>query len=606
VFASREGSWQRTVLARGARRRAVLVLAAVAALAVLVAGCSYGEATEATNVTDTSATLHGYVVSDNETQKTYWFEYGTTSLFGTKTPDRTIPANTGSTHLVEEEVSDLEPDTTYRFRLCARDTEGQEHYGCLRFQRFTTDPAGSPPPTELSISADPALYPEFDPAVSDYVTRCANDPVYVRVAAPDGVTVSVDGGTARSGRFSTSVALKSGQRFDITTTLGQTTRAFHVRCLPSDFASWTYSRSGSATSALGFTLLNPVKVDSTYVAMLDTNAVPVWWYHASQGPLDSTLLSDDTVAFEVGSSGAFGNGPAAFETRRLDGTLVRWLSTTGSPTDFHDFEELPSGNYLMLSYKPRDHVDLSQYGGPDDATVLDGVVQEVTPNGAVTWTWNSKDHIALSETARWWPHVTSNPPKLPDGRTAYDIVHINGVEFDGYSLLISLRHTDAVYRIFRGTDGHVEWKLGGTQTPQSLTVVADPEDGRFGGQHDPRRVSDGTVSLHDNGTDRNRPPRAVRFSIDPDAKTATLVETVTEPDVTTSPCCGSARKLSSGGWLVDWGGFLGDTIAEYGANGSRISKLTFPGALTYRAFPIERGRLSIEQLRAGMDTMHPR
>ena len=49
----------------------------------------------------------------------------------------------------------------------------------------------------------------------------------------------------------------------------------------------------------------------------------------------------------------------------------------------------------------------------------------------------------------------------------YDIVHINSVEemADG-DYLISLRHTDSVYRL-DGATGAIEWKLGGTETPES-------------------------------------------------------------------------------------------------------------------------------------------
>jgi len=316
-------------------------------------------------------------------------------------------------------------------------------------------------------------------------------------------------------------------------------------------------------------------------------------------------MPDNTVAFEIGSAGSFGSNPAAYEIRRLDGTLVRWIATTGTPTDFHDFQQLPSGNYLLATYVPRDHVDLSPYGGPSDATVLDAEIQEVRPDGTLVSRWNSKDHIALSESGPWWSTITASPPKLPDGRTVYDIVHFNSVEPDGDSMIVSLRHTDGVYRVSRA-DGQVQWKLGGTTTAQSLTVSGDSVGQTFSGQHDARRLGDGTLSVFDNGTRANRSPRVVRFQIDATAKTATLVESLTDGEVTTSPCCGSARRLASGGWLVQWGHFAVGTIGEYAANGSRLSKLNFPETLSYRAVPVEAGRISAVQLRSAMDSMFPR
>jgi hypothetical protein len=47
------------------------------------------------------------------------------------------------------------------------------------------------------------------------------------------------------------------------------------------------------------------------------------------------------------------------------------------------------------------------------------------------------------------------------------------VEPDSDGLILSLRHTDAIYRISR-SDGNVVWKLGGTTTAESLTVSGDP------------------------------------------------------------------------------------------------------------------------------------
>ena len=322
-------------------------------------------------------------------------------------------------------------------------------------------------------------------------------------------------------------------------------------------------------------------------------------------PIDAKLLSDNTVAYGSYFGGGFGSNPAgAYYIRRLDGTLVRKLQAVGTTTDFHDLQELPGGNYLIASYKPRDHVDLSPYSGPSDATVVDAEIQEVTPAGSLVWSWNSKDHIDLAESTDWWRTILLFPTPLPDGRTARDVVHFNSVEPDGGSVIISLRHTDGVFRIDR-TDGHIQWKLGGTTTPESLTVLGDPQTHPLSGQHDARRLADGTVSVFDNGTGQNRPPRVVRYQIDPVAKTATLVESLSDPEVPTSSCCGSARKLGSGGWLVGWGGphFFG----EYASAAPRVLSLKFDDTVfSYRSFPVPQGRLSAASLRQGMDTMFPR
>ena len=82
------------------------------------------------------------------------------------------------------------------------------------------------------------------------------------------------------------------------------------------------------------------------------------------------------------------------------------------------------------------------------------MIQKLTPEGKLLWTWNSKDHIGLAETGRWSPELDE----------PYDLVHINAIEptNSGNDYLISLRHTDAVYRL-DGVTSDVEWKLGGEQ-----------------------------------------------------------------------------------------------------------------------------------------------
>jgi hypothetical protein len=86
--------------------------------------------------------------------------------------------------------------------------------------------------------------------------------------------------------------------------------------------------------------------------------------------------------------------------------------------------------------------------------------------------------------------------------------------------------------------------------------------------------------------------------------TATLLERIDGPSATVSPCCGSARKLPGGHWVISWGGI--HLIEETNEAGKRIFALHFPVHISYRVFPVLPGRLKRAALRAGMDAMHPR
>ena len=175
------------------------------------------------------------------------------------------------------------------------------------------------------------------------------------------------------------------------------------------------------------------------------------------------------------------------------------------------------------------------------------------------------------------------------------MAHINAVEetADG-DYLISLRHTDAVYRL-DGTNGAIEWKLGGSERPESLEIAGDPyADSLFGGQHDVRELADGTITLHDNGTDRGRPPRSVRYEVS--GGVATLVDSQSDPEVSSSECCGSSR-FQNGAWLASWS--RTGLVSEFDA-GERTFGLDFGSAWSYRAVPVD-GETDRERLRSGMN-----
>ena len=473
----------------------------------------------------------------------------------------------------------------------------------------TSDDAPPPEPDardDVTLTASPSLQPAWDPRATDYVVRCQDgEPVELTADAPAGVQIGVDGQTARGGTQRAEVELSESQGFEVTVTSSRGSRAYHVRCLPSDFPAYTVTRAGVPQAqwyVVSPTLsLDPNSIPGFFTAGFDAHGAPVWWRRGDlKNPMyDARLLPGNQIVWST-----FANGEYPYTFRDLDGTVTRTLATVGVPTDLHDIQPLANGNYMLMSYPTRDHVDLSPYGGPSDALVLDAEIQEVTPSGQLVWSWNSKDHIALEETGRWYDaQVIRQPQPLPDGRRAYDIVHINSVEADGDGYLVSMRHTDSVYRV-RRSDGSIDWKLGGTATPESLDVQGDHYSEPLGGQHDARVLPGGQVSIADNGTGLGRAPRAVVYRIDRALRTATLTEEVTDPRAPSSFCCGSARRLSGGNWVMGWGSR--SFFTELSPSGEPVLTVDFPGLFTYRAAPLEPGTVAAADLRAGMDAMHPR
>jgi len=472
-------------------------------------------------------------------------------------------------------------------------------------------PAASAAPT--TITASRALVPAFNAAIPDYTTRCvsgsAKSATVKFTATPaSGTTVKFLKAAAKSGPQTISLAMKPGQRIDFTTKTGSTSRNYSVRCLPVNFPEWTATGTlPSASPFMGIAQIGPYP--RTYAIVTDARGVPVWWKGTAGVTADVKPAGNGQIGFwsgnplesKIGGAGHFG-------IYRADGTKVRDLTSTTNVTDLHESTLNSNGTTAYVeTFKKRLHVDLTSVGGGADVPVFDAFIQEVSrTDGKVLWTWNSKDHIALAETDRWWPFIFH--PELIIGQPSVtkDILHINSIQDDGKGgLIVSFRHLDAVYRIIKST-GQIDWKLGGTATDKSLTVLGDSSVAKhLGGQHDARLLPDGTLSIPDNGTQLGRGPRVTRWQIDSSARTATLVEQFSDSGVGSSPCCGSARKFADGSWLVAWGGL--PNIRSYKADKTVGFDFKFGGgAWTYRANPFSASQITRAQLVAGMDKMNPR
>lgn len=135
------------------RSLSVAALAAAVALAVsgsasaAVPGATTGEATE---VTDTGAILHG-VVDPHKEETTVYFEYGTSTAYGSQTGSQVFGGNAGKD--VSAILTGLAPSTTYHFRLVATNASGSSQG---QDKTFTTlAPGAAPTPSAVTLAANP-------------------------------------------------------------------------------------------------------------------------------------------------------------------------------------------------------------------------------------------------------------------------------------------------------------------------------------------------------------------------------------------------------------------------------------------------------------------
>ncbi|HEX5032664.1 MAG TPA: aryl-sulfate sulfotransferase [Candidatus Eisenbacteria bacterium] len=243
----------------------------------------------------------------------------------------------------------------------------------------------------------------------------------------------------------------------------------------------------------------------------------------------------------------------------------------GYVTDIHELQLLPNGHALLMAYDPRT-VDLSGVvpGGSTQAVVLGLIVQELDRHRDVVFQWRSWDHFQITD-------CVSRP--LTGARVDY--VHGNAIERDADgNLLVSSRHLDEITKIDRAT-GEILWRLGGVNN--EFTFTNDP--GRFSQQHSIRRLANGHLLLYDNGN-YHVPAlsRAVEYSVDEVAKTATVVwEYRNVPDVYSS-AMGSVERLANGNTVIGWGN-TSPALTEVTPSGAEVFELALPPAVySYRAF----------------------
>lgn len=438
--------------------------------------------------------------------------------------------------------------------------------------------AGSSSPA-FSIATTPALVPAFAPSFHDYVVPCTSAPTTNLTTTGTG-PVKV-GGSRFDGPVDLDLPLVAGQEVTVT----EHGASFSIRCLPADFPAYTSSVTG--TPQAGGYLLGL----GSYTIAFDGQGVPVWWYH------DPDLLSPFDPKFLTSSTIAFSDSDNHWDVVNLRGKLLHTAGGGSVPLDLHDFQRLPNGNYLGIMpiqdncpAVPAQCTDLSSWGLSAQSSITDEAIVELNAKNEIVWSWDVVDHIDVATSNVNWRDL------FPD------VIHMNSIEYDGNGgIIFSVRHFDAVYRIDMAT-GDITWKLGGTPTPQSLTVSGDQyldAGGQlFSGQHDARLQPDGSLTVYDDGTRADRAPRALHFTIDTSTMTADEVGQMTDPQATYSPYMGGAELLPGGDWVVAWGGI--DFMSEQNAQGVPQLTITYPGSLGYQVNTVAA---SLNALRSGMNAV---
>lgn len=252
----------------------------------------------------------------------------------------------------------------------------------------------------------------------------------------------------------------------------------------------------------------------------------------------------------------------------------------GYSTDFHEVQVMPNGDAWLMSYDPQ-WVDMSVIvpGGNTHALVKGLVIQKINANKNVVFQWRSWDHFQITD--------ATHENLLDD---TIDYVHGNSIEVDtDGNIIISSRNMDEITKINTAT-GNIIWRLGGKNN--QFTFINDTIG--FSHQHDARRISNGHLTLYDNGNYHTPHfSRAVEYQLNETTpKTATLVWYYRRTPSIYAFAMGNVQRLPNGNTLIGWGSSY-VTLTEVTPAGQIMYELYLPVTMSsYRAFRYEWSPLS--------------
>ncbi len=341
--------------------------------------------------------------------------------------------------------------------------------------------------------------------------------------------------------------------------------------LPPDFPAITADSINLPTPGNIFLCPFPITgSNGNYLIIIDNMGIPVFYRKTNGSNFDFKKQPGNLLTYFNSNGWKYYVLDSSYNL--IDSVTIR----NGYSTDVHDLTILNNNHYLLMGYDNQYvRMDTIVPGGNPNAIVTGIVIQELDENKDVIFQWRSFDHFQITDAT--YDIVMTD--------SIIDYVHSNAIELDNDgNLILSSRHMDEVTKINRQT-GNIIWRWGGEYCENNQFTFINDSQG-FSHQHDIRRLSNGNLTLFDNGNLHSPQfSRAAEYQLDEINKLAFLVWEHKNDPSSFSSAMGSVQRFPNHNSIIGWGlSSNNPAISEVRADGSVELFVTLPDSFpNYRA-----------------------
>jgi len=209
----------------------------------------------------------------------------------------------------------------------------------------------------------------------------------------------------------------------------------------------------SQSSWQGYTLMSPLSDSTTY--LIDNCGQVINQWEANYTPGNNAFLDGNGYLYRAGqtSNSYINNGGSGGAIEKFDwNNNLLWSYTLSDSVHrlHHDFELMPNGNILAITWERKDSLTSIQ-AGRDPSLLSQGEIWvdkiiEIQPigidSGVIVWEWSAWDHLVqdFDTTKDNFGNVSLSPRLLNinEGSSAADWMHSNALDYNAHKDIIAL------------------------------------------------------------------------------------------------------------------------------------------------------------------------